>query len=91
MGERDIRREARANLSGPGRSSAVVSGPSDLLELLERFREAERADFASGRLHSLSLEAGAVQAVDRVQKQLRRAVRDSGTAPRPSRGRGSRR
>lgn len=81
MGERDIRREARANLSGPGRASAVVSGPSDLLELLERFREAERADFASGRLHSLSLEAGAVQAVDRVQKQLRRAVKDKG--PRP--------
>ncbi|HEX8703768.1 MAG TPA: ATP-dependent helicase HrpB [Myxococcaceae bacterium] len=81
MGERDIRREARANLSGPGRSSAVVSGPSDLLELLERFREAARADFASGRLHSLSLEPGAVQAVDRVQKQLRRATRDSGKRP----------
>jgi ATP-dependent helicase HrpB len=81
MGERDIRREARANLSGPGRSSAIVSGPSDLLELLERFREAERADFASGRLHSLSLEHGAVQAVDRVQRQLRRAVKDKGSRP----------
>jgi ATP-dependent helicase HrpB len=81
MGERDIRREARANLSGPGRGSATVSGPSDLLELLERFREAERADFASGRLHSLSLEAGAVQAVDRVQRQLRRAVKDKGSRP----------
>lgn len=81
MGERDIRREARANLSGPGRSSATVSGPSDLLELLERFREAERADLASGRLHSLSLEPGAVQAVDRVQRQLRRAVKDKGSRP----------
>jgi ATP-dependent helicase HrpB len=83
MGERDIRREARANLGGPGRSAATVSGPSDLLELLERFREAERADFATGRLHSLSLEPGAVQAVDRVQRQLRRAVKDKG--PRPDR------
>ncbi|HLL02864.1 MAG TPA: ATP-dependent helicase HrpB [Myxococcaceae bacterium] len=81
MGERDIRREARANLGGPGRSSSVVSGPSDLLELLERFREAARADFASGRLHSLALEPGAVQAVDRVQKQLRRATRDAGKRP----------
>src|SRR5215217_2440439 len=81
MGERDIRREARANLGGGGRASAVVSGPSDLLELLERFREAERAGFASGRLHSLSLEQGAVQSVDRVQKQLRRAVRGQGDKP----------
>ncbi|WP_163997323.1 ATP-dependent helicase HrpB [Pyxidicoccus caerfyrddinensis] len=81
MGERDIRREARANLGSGSRGSAVVSGPSDLLELLERFREAERASFASGRLHSLSLEAGAVQSVDRVQKQLRRAVRGQGARP----------
>ncbi|MCE9673936.1 ATP-dependent helicase HrpB [Myxococcus stipitatus] len=83
MGERDIRREARANLGGGHRAAAVVSGPSDLLELLERFRDAERASFASGRLHSLSLEQSAVQAVDRVQKQLRRAVR--GQAARPQR------
>ncbi|NVJ00476.1 ATP-dependent helicase HrpB [Myxococcus sp. AM009] len=81
MGERDIRREARANLGQGGRPAATVSGPSDLLELLERFREAERANFASGRMHSLSLEAGAVQSVDRVQKQLRRAVRGQGARP----------
>lgn len=81
MGERDIRREARANLGSGGRAAAVVSGPSDLLELLERFREAERTGFASGRLHSLSLEQGAVQSVDRVQKQLRRAVRNQGEQP----------
>ncbi|GEL73893.1 ATP-dependent helicase HrpB [Myxococcus virescens] len=81
MGERDIRREARANLGQGGRPAAVVSGPSDLLELFERFREAERANFASGRMHSLSLEAGAVQSVDRVQKQMRRAVRGQGTRP----------
>ena len=82
VGERDIRREARTHLSGPGHAANVVAGPSDLLELLERFREAERAQFSSGRVNSLSLELGAVQAVDRVQRQLRRAVRDQG--PRPS-------
>ncbi|XXF75512.1 ATP-dependent helicase HrpB [Myxococcaceae bacterium GXIMD 01537] len=81
MGERDIRREARAHLSGPGRASDVVSGPSDLLELLERFREAERSGFSSGRIHSLALDMGAVQAVDRVQRQLRRAVKDKGGRP----------
>ncbi|WP_404371997.1 ATP-dependent helicase HrpB [Corallococcus coralloides] len=81
MGERDIRREARANLGGGGRASALVSGPSDLLELLERFREAGRSGFASGRMQSLSLDAGAVQSVERVQKQLRRAVREQGSRP----------
>lgn len=84
LGERDIRREARAQLGAQGRAAAaVVSGPSDLLELLERFREAERVNFATGRLHGLSLEPAAVQAVDRVQRQLRRAVRER--AQRPSR------
>ncbi|WP_434299753.1 ATP-dependent helicase HrpB [Corallococcus exiguus] len=81
MGERDIRREARANLGGGGRASALVSGPSDLLELLERFREAGRSGFASGRMQSLSLDAGAVQSVERVQKQLRRTVRERGSRP----------
>lgn len=83
LGERDIRREARASLQGPSRASAAtLSGPSDLLELLERFREAERVGLQSGRLQGLSLDVGAVQAVDRVQKQLRRAV--DGRNPRPA-------
>lgn len=81
VGERDIRREARTNLSGPGRAANVVAGPSDLLELLERFRQAERSNFSPGRVQSLSLEQGAVQAVDRVQRQLRRAVREQGQRP----------
>ncbi|MBF5041191.1 ATP-dependent helicase HrpB [Aggregicoccus sp. 17bor-14] len=84
LGERDIRREARAGFGPQGRGSAagsVVSGPSDLLELLERFREAERAGFSPGRLQGLSLEPAAVQAVDRVQRQLRRAVREQGRRP----------
>ncbi|MCY1035466.1 ATP-dependent helicase HrpB [Corallococcus sp. BB11-1] len=81
MGERDIRREARANLGGGGRAAAIVSGPSDLLELLERFREAGRSGFSSGRMQSLSLDAGAVQSVERVQKQLRRNVREQGSRP----------
>ncbi len=81
VGERDIRREARTHLSGPGRAANVVAGPSDLLELLERFRQAERSNFSPGHVQSLSLEQGAVQAVDRVQRQLRRAVREQGQRP----------
>ncbi len=60
LGERDIRREARASFGPGSRASATVSGPSDLLELVERFREAEKANFAPGRVSSLGLDAGAV-------------------------------
>ena len=65
------RRDFRAS------ASQVVAGPSDLLEMLERFRKAERAQFAPPRLSSLSLDVGATQAVDRVRKQLSRGARSS--------------
>jgi ATP-dependent helicase HrpB len=91
LGERDIRREARASLQGPGGAGGGrggpgggggrESGPSDLLALLERYRQAERADFNPGRLNALQVDAGAAQAVSRVQRQLRRAVRQQGPAP----------
>ncbi len=83
LGERDIRREARASLDRHGGRgpSRALSGPSDLLELLELFREAKAADFAPGRLGGMGLDVGATQAVDKVQRQLSRAVRSQ--APRP--------
>jgi ATP-dependent helicase HrpB len=58
LGERDIRREARAQLGRDfrGTSSRVVAGPSDLLEMLERFREAERAQFTPSRLGRARIE-----------------------------------
>jgi ATP-dependent helicase HrpB len=59
----------------------VVAGPSDLLEILERFREAERAQFAPQRLNSLSLDVGATQGVDRVRRQLSKALVRSRSAP----------
>lgn len=80
LGERDIRREARAQLDRGGTRSGGHSGPSDLLELLERFEEARRSELASGRLHSMGLDASAVQAVDRVQRQLGRGLQRSDAA-----------
>ncbi|MGQ0504717.1 MAG: ATP-dependent helicase HrpB [Myxococcaceae bacterium] len=75
LGERDIRQEARARL-GPGQiATKGSSGPSDVLEMVERFREAERADFQAGRVRSIGLEPGATQAVDRVRRQLGRLVK----------------
>lgn len=84
LGERDIRREARASLGSPGaqRSARALSGPSDLLEVVERFEEARRAGFQHGRLGSLGLEAAAVTSVDKVSRQLARHVRSRGAPPR---------
>jgi len=84
VGECDMRLETR---SGAGRGTRsghpVVSGPSDLLDAVERFREAERAGFAPARLRELGLDPGAVRAVDRVQRQIGRLIRS--TAARPNR------
>ncbi|HEX8140964.1 MAG TPA: ATP-dependent helicase HrpB [Pyrinomonadaceae bacterium] len=49
-------------------------GDSDLLAMLDLFREAERAGFAPDRLRRMELEAGAVRAVDRARRQLTRLI-----------------
>jgi ATP-dependent helicase HrpB len=71
--ERDIRAtnillDPRQRRSMP----ANVNSPSDLLELLDLFGEAERAEFETSRLRALNLDASAVRAVDLVARQLRR-------------------
>jgi ATP-dependent helicase HrpB len=79
LGERDIRLETRARVgSGPGGSDRGVSGPSDILELVERFEGAVR-----GGARSHGVDAGAVQSVDRVRKQLERRI-DKRAATRPA-------
>jgi ATP-dependent helicase HrpB len=82
IGERDIRVAARANVGGrrPSRGDGV-SGPSDPLELLERFEEAESARFEAHRLRAMGLDPRAVDAVDRAQRQLGRLVRREVPAP----------
>jgi ATP-dependent helicase HrpB len=72
--ERDIRsgnilQDPRARERLRNRSA---SSPSDLLELLDLFVEAERADFAPERVRRMNLDVGAVRAVDRVRRQLQR-------------------
>lgn len=84
LGERDIRRETRTSLGGRDRGAKpnVVAGPSDLLEMLDRFARAEASDFSPSRLNGLDLDAGAVNAVARVRKQLQRLVDTSRPTPR---------
>lgn len=72
LGERDV---IAAGRFGGGGVRADWSGPSDLLDRLDRFREARRRGFDGVE----GLDAGALRAVDRVAGQLTRIAR--GTSP----------
>jgi ATP-dependent helicase HrpB len=75
ISERDIRLDVRADFGIlKSKSREQASGPSDLLELLDCFREAEAANFNSDRMRTLGLDTRAVQAVERAQHQLRRIL-----------------
>ena len=80
LGERDIRLAARSQFDA-GRMAVDASGPSDVLELMERFREAEDADFASHRLRAAALDTRAVGSVSKAVRQLRRIARDRAERP----------
>jgi ATP-dependent helicase HrpB len=80
VGERDIRLSARTSLGERGRGPDA-SGPSDLLELAERFSEAESVRFEPHRLRAYGLDARAVEAVDRARRQVARAVKNQVPAP----------
>lgn len=70
LGEKDIRLETRARFgAGGGASAHAQSGPSDLLELLERYEQGQR-----GGARAAGLDPGAVSSVDRVTKQLSRVL-----------------
>jgi ATP-dependent helicase HrpB len=78
VGEKDLRAGVRARFdhaSGP-RALDVATEPSDLLALLDQFREAEDSGFAAHALRAIGLDAGAVHAVARAKKQLARLVRN---------------
>lgn len=79
VGERDLRAGTKARFDGPGggaRGLDVATETSDLLGLLDRFREAEGSSFSAHALRSIGLDQGAVHAVERARKQLARIVRN---------------
>lgn len=81
IGERDI----VANELFNGRRANVHAkhhSPSDLLDRLDLFAEAERVNFSASTLRELNLDPGSTQAVDRVSRQLQR--RPVPPSPRPS-------
>lgn len=76
LSEREIRLEARAKFTDSRRGADALAGPSDVLELLERFKEGQATS-----ARSAGLDASAMQSVDRVRKQLGRSVDRRATAP----------
>jgi ATP-dependent helicase HrpB len=87
IAERDIRagrvqlgavgREQK-DASKPSRREAETHGSSDLIQLLELFREAEAAGLDAERVRRLGLEPNAVRAVARATRQLRRTLSRGG-------------
>lgn len=71
MSERDIRLGARADFRrGTSPVGKAPSNSSDLIEMLEQYREAESAGFDSDRIRAFGLDHGAVDAVRRAHRQL---------------------
>ena len=67
LGERDIRERWELD-----RRATPPTGPSDVLEVASLFEEAARARFSEGKVRSLGLTPGAVQAVERARRQIAR-------------------
>lgn len=73
LGEREIRQEVRSR----GKRSDTLSGPSDLLELLDRFKEGQAVG-----ARGAGLDSGAFASVERVHKQLARTLDTKRPAPK---------
>ena len=81
VGERDLRSSAKARFDAPG---GMPRGPraapdratekSDLILLLDLFREAQASSFSAHAMRAIGLDAGATLAVDRARKQLERGL-----------------
>lgn len=81
LSEREISSNARAHFDARRRD--VERGPSDALDRLERFEQAQAANFRASELRALELDPGAVQAVSRTRDRLLQQLsRD--TAARPA-------
>ena len=84
LSERDIRQAGRTEIatSGGRRGRAIdASGPSDVLELMDRFREAEDARFDPRRLSVMGIDARTARTVERTRDKLVQLVRDDVEPP----------
>ncbi|HTA92861.1 MAG TPA: ATP-dependent helicase HrpB [Polyangiaceae bacterium] len=81
LSERDILLGSRTGFGSDRRQAFGARGPSDVLERLERYREAEDARFEAHRLRNFGLDARAVDGVRRTERQLARLVKDQRQGP----------
>ncbi|HTA19526.1 MAG TPA: ATP-dependent helicase HrpB [Polyangia bacterium] len=82
ISERDLRRGARASFSPGSRRGGAPSGESgEILDLVDLYREAEKARFRADTLRALDLDARATDAVSRARRQLVAALPRDGRAP----------
>jgi ATP-dependent helicase HrpB len=70
LAERDIRRTQRARFHDRRDARDAATERSDLLAMLDLFREAEDARFADGALRRLELDPGPTLAVSRAVRQI---------------------
>jgi ATP-dependent helicase HrpB len=83
LAERDIRLQARADLGSNVHRAHIdaPSGPSDVLELMDRFWEAESAGFSPRQLGSMGLDTRAVRSVARAGVKLSKIASDTLAGP----------
>ena len=80
VAERDIRASSRARFGDRAKIDRATEA-SDVLLMLDLFREAERSRFSAGAMRAIGLDAGATLAVDRARAQLERASRMKADEP----------
>jgi len=80
LAERDIVQSTRAGF-GEKPTRTGTRGPSDVLDRVERYREAEDARFEAHRLRSFGLDVRSVESVRRAERQLARLLKDVREGP----------
>ncbi|HEY8078049.1 MAG TPA: helicase-related protein, partial [Labilithrix sp.] len=81
VGERELRSGAKTRFDGHARGMDIATERSDLLGLLDLFREAEGSGFAAHALRAIGLDFGAIHAAERARKQLARIARSDAKSP----------
>ena len=79
LSEGDISEQARARFGTRGPRTGAVEG-ADLLERLDRFRQARAARFARERMRGLGVNGRAVEAAEQARRQFAATLRRKGSS-----------
>jgi ATP-dependent helicase HrpB len=83
VAEGDISDTARMRFGGHGQAEGAPEG-ADLLERLDRFRQARAARFSRERLRGLGVDVRAAEAAEMARRQLAAALRRDGSVRPPT-------